>query len=287
MIHKVEDRRQLANKIQERLDKSPEVRPFPAVVARLVSACQDPNATSREFESIIECDPALSGKILRMANSPMYCPSGSVKSISHAVSLLGLRKLRSVAMSIAAESMFADGGEAVQARKRLWSHSVGCAMVARYLAEHVPDADPDVAFLGGLFHDIGKLLFYDAIPNEYDEIDGRLCDMALIEEEQFLFSTTHVAVGSASAASWGLPVALWAATRWHHNPEEADCDEQLVNVVAAANCLSREWGIGDCGNAGLPAPDHILKRIDLEEEQFAAIREQAEGSFEGTMAATR
>ena len=98
MLQKLDDKQRLSKQIQEYLSKSPEVRPFPSAVTRLLAACQDPNADGRAFESIIECDPALSVRLLRLANSPLFSPTGKAKSIAHAVSRLGIRKLKSLAM---------------------------------------------------------------------------------------------------------------------------------------------------------------------------------------------
>ena len=243
-LHKVEDKRRLSSKIAERLRKSPEVRPFPAAVAQLTSACQDPNTDIRTFESIIECDAALSGKLLRMANSPLFCPAGQVKTISHAVALLGIRKLKSVAMSVAGSAMFSSGSQAQDQRRYLWNHSVGCAVVAQCVARHVPDVEPDEAFLAGVFHDIGKLLFYDTIPDEYSEVDAEFNGERLVEEEDFLFGTTHELVGLASADSWKLPSEIRSAIGWHHRPAESESCPAYAQVINLADRLAKLWGIG-------------------------------------------
>ena len=286
MLHTVDEKRRLSKVIEDRLSKSAEVRPFPAAVTRLTAACHDPNADGKVFESIIECDPALSGKILRLANSPLFCPSGTVKSIPHAVSLLGLRKLKSVAMSVAGAAMFSSGDGATAQRKKLWDHSIGCAVVARCLADLVPGVDKDEAFLGGVFHDVGKLLFYDTIPAEYSEVTASFAGGQLVEEERFLFGVTHEEVGLVSATSWELPAEISTAIRWHHDPDSADDFARYAAVTHAADGLARVWCIGSVEHHESTAVESAADRFELTDDQLEAIKEHSRDAFDETMAAS-
>ncbi len=286
MLHTVDEKRRLSKVIEDRLSKSAEVRPFPAAVTRLTSACQDPNANGRTFEAIIECDPALSAKILRLANSPLFCPSGAVKSIPHAVSLLGLRKLKSVAMSVAGASMFSGGDGALAQRNKLWNHSIGCAVVARTLADRASGIDKDEAFLAGVFHDVGKLLFYDMIPDEYSEVDTSFAGHQLVEEERFLFGVTHEEIGLQSATSWELPSEICTAIRWHHNPDNADEYPQYAHVINAADGLARVWCIGSVERQDPTCVELVADKFELTDDQLDSIRENSRNAFDETMAAS-
>ena len=283
MLHKAEDKRRLAKKIEKHLSSAAEVRPFPAAVARLTAACQDPNACSKTFEPIISCDPALSVKVLRVARSPLYCPQGGVKTIPHAVSLLGLRKLKSVGMSVAGAAMFASGATAQQRRQALWQHSVGCAVVAGRIAEYVPGVDPDDAFLGGIFHDIGKLLFYDAIPEEYAELDESMSGLQLIREEEFLFGRTHEQIGLASAVSWQLPDEVKAAVGWHHRPEEAEFCADYARVVGTADYLSKHWAIGSDEVPNTSEVDEMMRHLGVIAQHLERLEAVSRSDYEEAM----
>jgi HD-like signal output (HDOD) protein len=280
MLHKVAEKRRLHNLIKEHLLGSPELRPFPTAVTRLVTACCDPESTNRDLAQAIEYDPALAVKILRLANSPLVCPRGSVKSIVHAVSMLGRRKLKSVAMSVATASMFSSGDQHGAAhRQSLWNHSLGCASVATVLAPFVPDVDPPDAMLAGVFHDVGKLLFLDAIPDEYQELTESLHGGSIVEEEQFLFGTTHEEIGVRSANSWGLSKEIVAAIGWHHRPDDAPFCQNISSTVALADNLARQWGLGldpACNGAN----SHLLERFDLSEQVLEQVEGMARGAFE-------
>ncbi|MCA9218281.1 MAG: HDOD domain-containing protein [Planctomycetales bacterium] len=287
VLHKVEDKRRLGKKIAERLRKSPEVRPFPAVITQVLAACNDPNANSKKFESIIECDPALAGKTLRFANSPLFCPTVEVKSIAQAVSLLGLRKLRSLAMSVAGASMFSSGDRAKNQRQRLWNHSVGCAVVARNVAGYVPGVDPDPAFLAGIFHDVGKLLFYDEIPDEYAAIDDAFSGTRLIEEEQFVLGTTHEIVGHTSAECWDLPDEIQSAIGWHHCPDVVKSCQKFTQAINIADRLAHHWGIGSDAKPEEHQLDQIAHGLGVTTSQLESIETESRRSFDETMAVAR
>ncbi len=169
MLQTVE-KQELTKRVQECLAERPEVRPFPAAVTQLLAACQDANTKAETFVKIIECDPALAVRLLRMANSPLYGVANGVRGIGHAVSILGMRQLKNLALSVAGKAMFSEGSKAAEERQNLWNHSLGCAAVARVLAKSVPTVSPEVAFLAGMFHDVGKLFLYDVVADEYAEM---------------------------------------------------------------------------------------------------------------------
>ena len=109
MLHKATDKRRLHSRIQQHLKSIPELRPFPEAVTRLVAACRNSEGTNKEIEEIIACDPSLSVRVLRLANSPLFCPTRDITSIAHAVTLLGRRRLKSISMSVAAANMLLSG----------------------------------------------------------------------------------------------------------------------------------------------------------------------------------
>jgi len=283
-MHIAKDARGLAKKIHQRLSESQAVRPFPVAVARLTTACHDPNADAGQFASIIECDPAMSVKILKMANSPLFCPSGEVKSIAHASSLLGLRRLKSLAMSVAAAEMFSSGSQVGQKERRgVWRHSLGCATVARALTRHISGFDEDQVFLAGVFHDIGKLFFLDAIPEEYGEVHSSCTGLQLLEVEQLHFGVTHERIGYLSAISWNLPEIIRVAIGWHHRPDEAEAFGDFVRVIHFADCLSAAWSMESSSQTVHDSLQACLEHYDLTVEQLGSIEVQARQTLEVAM----
>lgn len=280
MLHRAQDKRRLHNKIQEHLKNSPTLRPFPEAVTRLVVACREPETKTKEIEEIIACDPSMSVNILRLANSPLFCVSRDVTSIGHAVALLGRRKVKSVGMSAAASSMFASGDSAATQRQKLWTHSLGCASVASSLAHHVAGIDSADAFLAGVFHDVGKLLFFDVIPEEYKDLASSHQGDSLIREEEFVLGTTHQEIGLRSANLWGLSNDILAAIGWHHQPDEAPFESSFASVIAVANQLAKEWELGSSGPLWTHPDTELFKNFDLTDELLEIIKAESFEAYE-------
>ena len=146
----------------ELLDELPELKPFPAAAAQLMSECQDPNLSPKRVAEIVGSDPVLAAKLMKIANSPLYGYAGKIRTIEHSVVVLGMTGIRHLSLSLAGAELFAEG-EALTAdqRQALWHHSLQVASAARQLAGHCEcsQLDAEEAFLAGIFHDIGKLVF--------------------------------------------------------------------------------------------------------------------------------
>ncbi|NOX53230.1 MAG: HDOD domain-containing protein [Planctomycetes bacterium] len=236
--------------IAENLTSLPELRPFPAVAARVVAACQDPETSSKDLVQILRCDPAIAARLLSVANSSMYGCSGRIRTIEHAVVVLGFRSVAHLALSVAGATIFSQGETASRERAALWSHSLGVATVGWLLAEHVAGLLPDEAFLAGVFHDVGKLFYYDLAHPLYTELVGRvrppsgLSPAGLIGEEQLVFGITHPEVGQECGEAWGLTDEISIAIGYHHTPEESPDYFELAAVTGAADVLAWAWQVG-------------------------------------------
>lgn len=277
---KATDRRRLSNLVQQQLEEGPEVRPFPATVNRLLAACQDGNATATDFEKIIECDAALAVRLLRMANSALFGLTSEVRTIGHATSVLGIRRLKNLALSIAGARMFAEGPTAAKQRQDLWSHSLGCGTIARLLAKTAYAVCPDDIFLAGVFHDVGKLLLYDVVPDEYSELVGSLSGEQLTSEERFNFGISHEEIGLKSAHAWGLSEQIKVAIGFHHRSGETPVHVEFAAVIQLADFLAKTWGVGSplTEEPDLPWPNVELP--PLGDELLGNLEGQARQLFE-------
>ena len=271
--------RDLAELVQTKLAEKSAVRPFPAAVSQLLAAFQDANSTSATFAKIIECDPGLAMHLLRLANSPLYGLSRDVRSISHATALLGIRSLRTLAMSVAGSVMFSQGTSKALEREALWIHSLGVAAIARVLADFDPAVSPDDAFLASVFHDVGKLLLYDVVPEEYSQMNRKYFGAELIAAEKDAFGLTHSEIGLRSALSWNLSEDLAVAIRYHHEPATTTAHVQLTSLVSLANELSTAWGIGYKCEPDSELTEEILSRPESDEKILEIVKQQAQSAF--------
>ncbi len=265
----------------KRLEDLPELKPFPAAAAKLCSACKDPDASPKQIVEIITCDPGLAAKLLQVSNSSMYGFSGRIRTIDHAVVLLGSKKVRDLALSMAGAEVFSQGDEAKDERNTLWKHSLAVATISRLIAPHVNNVVPEEAFLAGIFHDVGKLVFYDLIPAEYSEMHGRIDPSHRVEAENESFGIDHAELGLECADDWGLPQEIGNAIGSHHN--RADTDTNITRVVQLANPLAHLWDLQQ------PECEEVSEEESNEvSEQLAALIEAADLSMDvGTLTGIR
>ena len=210
------------------------LRPFPVVVQRVIACISRPDFRMEQVRDLIEEDPALAARILRMANSVAFQTRESCASIQDAIVRMGARTVTNLASGMAAMTAFADVGGAGKAVRE---HCVGTAAVVRALAFRMSDGDaPAVAFLVGLLHDIGKLLIMQTRHQTYAQLVGAAvgtADEIHLQEREFL-GYDHAVLGGHVLAKWGLPDPVPTVVAWHHQPTRAYQKGGPVAILVAA-----------------------------------------------------
>ena len=215
---------------------------MPDLVMKMVTACNDPSMNAKGLCEIIECDPAIALRLLRIANSSAYGLSRSVSNLKHAVVILGLKAVRNLVLSVATRDVF-DPGEG-GFRKQLWDHSLGCAAVSTLLAKEKKVFQDD-AFLAGMVHDTGKLVLLEAYGEEYTKVTSTVLIDDRIRVEREAYGVDHQEIGERCGREWKLPDQISTAIGKHHDAGDCDSPIELVDIVRLANGLTRYWGLGD------------------------------------------
>ena len=148
---------------------------LPIVINEIISVASHPKSDANAIAKVIEKDPALAAKILRTANSSLFSFISKTKDISSAVSRLGIKQIRTLALSASVGKMF-KGEEEIEGYSRinLWTHSVAVAimneMIANMCGRHEAKAIASEALLTGLVHDIGIILADQVMHKTYTEV---------------------------------------------------------------------------------------------------------------------
>ena len=222
-------------KVVEATEKLP---PFSPVLNRLIATLADDDVSLGELAVLIEKDAVLAGNVLRIVNSALYGRRGTVNSVRHAVSLMGIVKLRNFALGFAVSQMW---GRMRMPKK--WSsrqfnlHSAAAAVTADMVALEISVPYAEGAFIAGLLHDIGRLVIAIALPVDFDHIytdQSETHPAQLCEIDHLGFS--HCEVSGAVLEKWNLPIPIQRAAAFHHWPERADGGKtHLAHVVSAVD----------------------------------------------------
>jgi HD-like signal output (HDOD) protein len=271
----------LKEAVPVRMNKNFEMPTVPVVLMRILQLVDDNRASARKLEELILHDPSLSARILKLANSAFYSFQCEVRTISHAIALLGLNLVRSLAIGVSIFEAFTKGmRDQVHNITRLGMHSFGVGLIAQEIqARRACRTDAEFALLCGLLHDLGEIVFFKHDPKGYSSLfamekneDER--DICSAEIEQY--GIAHTTMGSMLARHWGLPPDLATVARYHHDP--MDSGSPLVLSVALADSLAKQAGIGyDGDNRPIRMPEQIRAELHMEEQEWQILCAFADG----------
>lgn len=195
--------------------------PFSPVLDRLLATLSSENSSMAKISGIVETDTVIAGNVLKLVNSALYGRRGTVNSVRHAVSLLGINKLRNTVFAMSISRVWNQVKTAPGwSMARFNLHSVACALVCDNLAQTAAVEYAEGAFAAGLFHNVGSLLIAVGMPAELQEIRTlrSTTSMNLRECEYEVLGTTHAELSAAALSVWNLPAAIQAGVRFHQEP---------------------------------------------------------------------
>lgn len=197
----------------------------PAIALRILEAVKKDDASFGELAGIIAVDPALTAKILMVANSSIYGLTNTISTIEKALSVLGLNVTKNIALSfvIAKELVGSESGGFDF--KYFWKRAVTSAVSAELLASLLSYHNDDL-FVSSLLQDIGVLVLYLARPDEYRQVldEKRVAELPISGTEQRIFGFDHQEVGAELLTQWGLPETMGQTIRYHHGN---NCPKEL------------------------------------------------------------
>ena len=226
------------------------VPPFPAVAQRVLALVNDADVGVRQVGELIKLDPSFSAELLRFANSALFGSRREVRDLKHAISLVGLDRVKVMATFVAVNRMVRCAVR-TQALRKVWLHSLATAMIAEE-ASRVARIAQDSAYTTGLLHNLGCLGMMSAYPAEYSQMLEVSNDFGfdLLGTERDLFEIDHCAAGAYLAQDWDFPDEIAAAIATHHDePGPGPCDLYTITQVS--------WRLADTLGFAAFSPDKL------------------------------
>jgi putative nucleotidyltransferase with HDIG domain len=217
---------------------------LPDVVMRINSMIDNPNVGLQEMGALVAKDPAITARVLRLANSGYYGLSQQVTNAEQAATVIGARALRNVAMQVSILQRYEHLKNIPDFDlDEVWQHSTLTALLAQALAESCfrrTGLAPDDFYACGLLHDVGKVVMLEGLVDEYLECvrHARRTGVALHVGEEQVLGYTHVEVGAILAQQWQLPEKVAAAIEFHHGPTAEIVSHPHVGVIAIADQIA-------------------------------------------------
>ncbi len=252
----------------------------PNIYFELQKVSEDPNKSLADAAFIIEQDAALSLKLLKIVNSAFYGFPAQITSISRAITMIGIKELRSIVLSTVIIDKFSNlPGDMINMHD-FWARSLRCALIAQELDKHLDNEFSDSAFLCGIVHNIGQLVFLLRIPElarksflALQAQEGQQSALDEIDIEKSLIGFDHFQAGSALTKLWNLPELITESIRLHAYPDNTDAYHKIASIIRVADTYSRidrDWSNLGPNNLDVSI-DEISTILDTTHEKFEQI----------------
>jgi putative nucleotidyltransferase with HDIG domain len=271
----------------ERVDRIRDLPTLPSIVLKLNELLQDPETSVKRISRVIEKDQAIALKILKLVNSAFYGFKSKISDLHTAIIMLGFNAIRNAIVSVSVFESFGgklrlDGFDLSD----FWKHSLAVAVTSKNLSYSTRTNSPDNCFVGGLLHDVGKIVLARFFQEEFAAIWStcRSEKLSFDLAEQRVMPISHAAIGAHLAGRWQLPSGLVDAIRLHHVYDPTNANAEVALIVHLADLIVNGYlADRDCViDMGALHPDarrFLLGALRNVGDFYASIAEEIESAY--------
>jgi len=249
--------------IDEILENVSSLPSLPGAVRQLRRMLDEPDVPMKDIGQVISTDPGIAMKTLRLVNSAQYGIRQKVTSVEQAATMLGAEQVRSMVMSAVVFTELKKGTDA------FIRHSICCGIAMEMLCEasSVTALKADEAFVYGVIHDIGKIVFHEHLPAKMQQAEGLAYEegIPLFEAERQVIGADHAAMGARLALHWDLSEDMVSAIAGHHDLGQCLRPEHhgLAGLLSVADYICWTSGLQPEPFAQASVPKEAWDRIGL------------------------
>ncbi|MBN1958258.1 MAG: HDOD domain-containing protein [Desulfuromonadales bacterium] len=249
----------------------------PAVAVKILDAVQKDESALTELAEIISADPALTAKMLKVANSGIFTCNGEIASINRALMILGTNIIKNIALSFVIAENFNSNGHCGYDYKYFWHHSVTAAVAAELIAKEIGLQDDDL-FVASLLQNIGMLVILQTKGEEYKNLvsESLASGRCLTELELTKYGYHHQQVGYALLADWKLPESITEPILFHHQPDKANEESrQSAAVLYFAHQIAAIYHSSEQAEKARLLQQELTERYQLDQAQALRLLDDA------------
>jgi putative nucleotidyltransferase with HDIG domain len=227
----------MGNTLKSDLQKIEKLPTLPETARHILNLTNDPLLSIGELQKVVERDPAISAKILSVANSAFFGAAVRTDMLSDAIMRIGTENVKNIAVGISVLTLFGEG-RITPDYKRLFNHSVIVGLTARSLAKRFRTVIGADILIDGLLHDLGYLVLNRYFPEIYQNILSAFRgSMSLLDAEKDIISYSHAEAGFWLAEQWKLPNTVLDTILYHHTPALAKNNAKRVAIIHIADYI--------------------------------------------------
>lgn len=234
------------NKVRQVVQNIRNLPTPPIVFHQIQKVINDPMVSAGQIAKILQEDPAMSVKVLKLTNSAFYGLAREIESVKQAVVIVGLEAIKNLVLSASVLDMFKGKDIDEEFQDKFWRHSLAVGFCARLLAKRARARgmiDPDSAFSGGLLHDIGKVILCCFLQSEHAKVKEAMegdKDTPVYQIEEQVLGYNHAQIGAILAGQWKLPARLTEAITFHHHPQLTESEELIPYIIHISNFVAKK-----------------------------------------------
>jgi len=229
---------------------------LPTIYAQISEAIRKPTSSAHDIGDVISKDTSLSVRLLKIVNSTFYGFPSKIDTLSRAVTIMGTRQLSTLALGMNIMDVFKNIPSDLIDMKSFWEHSIACGISSRIIAGYKNIQNTERIFVGGLLHDIGRLILYSYIPihGRNALLRAKHTDDLLHKSEYEIMGFDHTIIGGLLLKKWNLPITLENIVKYHHAPQKYK-DPLEPAIVHLADIITNALGMGSSGERFVPPLD--------------------------------
>lgn len=256
---------------------------LPEVYYRLTDAINNPTSDIADIAALVSEDPALTARLLSIANSAMFNFPSRIDTISQAVTVIGTQQLRDLTLACNLGCLFPGIPPDVINVEQFWRHSIATGICARTIAALRRENNIERFYITGLLHDLGRLVIYSLLPDYATKALKAAADedrlLIEIEEEQRVLN--HADISALLLEHWQLPQSICEPVKYHHNPSQASNFPEHAATIHLADIIAHAMQLGSSGTDKVaPLNDAAWSRIGLSAEHLETLFERVEQQYE-------
>lgn len=256
---------------------------MPDVVLALRAEIKRPEPDLAVAANLIAQDLAITGQLLKTVNSPAFSLRTKISNVQQAAALMGLERLNNLVTTAAINQMLKAKHGPVRV---IWDAVMEEARIMSAIAQVVPEINEDEAYLFGIMHDVGCLIFASLSPDYGTmwSLHSNSAPQTLLDYERSTLGTTHTTLGFLLAGHWQLPSFISLAICHHHIPGRLSTEDPKVGQLIALAKLAHYLGALSNGTGDMQEMlnyrDDAWQELDIAEADWTALCDQAaEGNW--------
>jgi HD-like signal output (HDOD) protein len=272
---------------QELVQSCSNIFTLPEIYFRVRDVVDDPESTMDDLANALKIDPAISARLLRIVNSPLYGFPKQIDTITRAVNLIGMQAVSDLVTATTIGRTFTGMTTEVMDLSAYWRKSVLSALMAGKIAKACSIEDSERFFIEGLLRDIGHLVLYQTIPQRAQSalIEAGNLSTPLAEVEQSSIGCDYAEVGAELIRSWGMPTQIEQAVRYQLSPDEAGEYRLHASIVHLAGVIAEHSELPQTqATQALPFHPYALQTTQFKDSTWPALLKDAEAQLEETLA---